>query len=136
MRREAFKVVSCFVTCKGKVLILKRSQKVRTYGGRWAAVSGYLEKGEDPLDRAFRELSEEVGLLREDVELVRKGEPISVADSESNLNWIVYPFLFNSKTNEVRIDWEHDEYKWINPEDLRNYETVPMLKEALLSILK
>ena len=136
MRGEAIKVVSCFVTCKGRVLILKRSQRVRTYRGRWATVSGYLEKGEDSLDRAFRELREEVDLPKEDVELVKIGEPISVDDSESNLNWIVYPFLFNSKTKVVRIDWEHDEYKWINPEDLRKYETVPMLKEALLSILK
>jgi hypothetical protein len=29
------------------------------------------------------------------------------------------------------LDWEHDQYKWIRPAEIENYDTVPRLKEAL-----
>jgi len=42
------KVVTCFLLRRAaagdEVLLLRRSQKVGTYRGRWAGVSGYLEE--------------------------------------------------------------------------------------------
>ncbi len=39
------KVVTCVLRRKGKVLLLKRSQKVGTNKGRWAAVRVFIERG-------------------------------------------------------------------------------------------
>jgi len=36
---------------------------------------------------------------------------------------------------KYRIDWEHDEYRWINPKEIKNYETVPRLGDAFESLL-
>lgn len=47
-----------------KVLILKRSQKVGSYPGRWAGVSGFIEENETPMDAARREVYEETGIRR------------------------------------------------------------------------
>jgi hypothetical protein len=47
-RAPRTEVVTAFVTRGREILVLRRSERVRTYAGRWAAVSGYLES-EDPL---------------------------------------------------------------------------------------
>mgnify|MGYP002153771007 CR=1 FL=1 len=123
-------VVTSFLRNAGRILILRRSNKVGTYAGRWAGVSGYLERGDRPIERALKEIQEEVGLTESDIQLVKEGEPLRVRDKKKNTLWIVHPFLFESKTDIVKVDWEHKEYMWIDPCTLTSYETVPMLKEA------
>lgn len=54
--------VTCFLMYKGKTLILKRSAKVATYKGKWAAISGRIEEKEDPDRRGRAEVLEETGL--------------------------------------------------------------------------
>lgn len=125
------KVVTVFLMYEGKILLLKRSAKVRTMNGMWAGISGYLEDV-NPLVQALKELSEECGLPESQVHLLKSAEPLEVRDPQfSNIIWIVYPFLFESSTKSIRLDWEHDEYIWINPIELGNYKTVPKLNEAL-----
>lgn len=118
----------------GKILILKRSSNVGTYKGKWACVSGYIEEGETPLETAYKELSEEIGFGKDDVELIREGEPVLAQDNE--VLWTIHPFLFAAKKNEIVLDWEHTEYKWILYEELKNYSTVPKLNETILSMIR
>lgn len=126
-------VVTCFLESGKKLLILRRSERVGTYQGRWAGVSGYMEKTAD--EQAFVELMEETGLDKDDVELVRKGEPLPVDDEKLGVRWLVHPYLFHVKDPaKIKMDWEHKEVKWIDPEDLDRYQTVPSLKEALARV--
>jgi 8-oxo-dGTP diphosphatase len=112
-----------------RILILRRSQKVGTYQGKWAAVSGYVEKTPD--EQSLIEIREETGLEDADISLINKGNPLEVADEKLQVRWIVHPYLFKVvKPEKIRIDWEHQEYKWISPSEINNYETVPQLKEA------
>ena len=125
------KVVTCFLENEGKILILRRSERVSTYQGRWAGVSGYIEEGVSADEQALVEIGEEVGLGEEDIELVRRGEPLEVVDEGLHQKWIVHPYRFAVMEREkVRIDWEHKEALWIEPADITDYETVPMLWEA------
>jgi 8-oxo-dGTP diphosphatase len=128
-------VVTVFLENEGRILILRRSQQVRTMKTKWAGISGYIE-GEDPLFQAWKEIEEETGLSNEKVKLIRVGKPVNVVDSDNTQTiWIVHPYLFHSDTKKISIDWEHDEYRWIKPQDIQNYEAVPKLKEALDSII-
>ena len=124
-------VVSCFIKKDDKILILKRSEKVGSYRGKWATVSGYVEKNEKPEQTALKEIREEIGA---EAKLIRKGEIIHVKDKEGE--WFVHPFLFEIKSGKIKLDWEHIEYKWIKSEEIKNYDTVPMLKESLENVLK
>lgn len=120
---------------KDVVLLARRSQKVRTYRGAWAAISGYLEPGVTPLEQAYTELREETGLGRDDVRLLRVGEPVAFRDESIGQNWVVHPFLFDLVTNkEVVHDWEAKEFRWFPPDALNSLETVPMLREALARV--
>jgi 8-oxo-dGTP diphosphatase len=128
------KVVTCFLESGGEILILRRSGEVGSYRGSWAGVSGYIESTAD--EQALTEIEEETSLKRDDVELLKKGEPLAVEDEGLETRWLVHPYLFRIKDRErIRIDWEHKEARWIRPEDIGNYQTVPKLKEALSRVL-
>ena len=123
-------VITVFLEHDEKILILKRSQKVRTMKTKWGGISGYIEQ-EEPVKRALKEIEEETGLNNKNVTLLRIGEPFEAVESnEPEITWVVHPFLFGSNTDQIRIDWEHDEYRWINPKEIKNYETVPRLGDA------
>ncbi|MCJ7509286.1 MAG: NUDIX pyrophosphatase [Dehalococcoidia bacterium] len=131
-------VVTCFLLRRSggedEILLLRRSQQVGTYQGRWAGVSGYVE-GVDPLAQAYTEIEEETGLASEDVQLLRTGEPLAVADAEAERRWMVHPFLFEVREPaRIRTDWEHIETRWIRPKDVFRYETVPQLAETLMRV--
>ena len=127
-------VVTCFLESEGKILILRRSDRVGSYRGKWAGVSGYLE--DTPEKQAFTEIREETGLEEDDIYLLKTGEPLKIEDKELATRWIVYPFLFHVKEpDKIRIDWEHKEIRWIEPSDIGNYDTVPNLSETLNRVM-
>jgi 8-oxo-dGTP pyrophosphatase MutT (NUDIX family) len=132
-------VVTCFVLRSraggDEVLLAQRSQRVRTYRGAWGGVSGYVEPGVTPQEQAYTELSEEAGLARDDVELLRVGEPLAFRDDALAQNWVVHPFLFRLLHPErLRSDWEADQFQWYAPSDLATLPTVPQLAEALAHV--
>ena len=97
-------VVTAFLTADKKILLLRRSEKVGTHKGKWAAVSGYLEGSENPLRRAQIEIQEELGLPPEYVSLVRAGEVLRAYDEQTKTAWIVHPFLFETQSNTIILD--------------------------------
>ena len=132
-------VVTCFVLRardgQDEVLLAQRSQRVRTYRGAWGGVSGYVEPGVAPLDQAYTELSEEAGLARDDVELLRTGAPIAFRDETLAQNWVVHPYLFRLLRPEaLRRDWEADRFAWYPPEAVATLPTVPRLADALAHV--
>ena len=137
-------VVTCFLLRTGphgrdEVLILRRSGRVRTYRGRWAGVSGYLEStpptAPSPEEQARREILEEAGLTSADIELARAGDPLTFEDPELDTRWTVHPFLFRVRPGAtIVIDWEHTEARWVRPGALGRYRTVPRLREALAHV--
>ena len=48
-------------------------------------------------------------------------------------NW---PQWVKRVTNEnVELNWENSEFKWITPKELKNYQTVPSLEKILVNLL-
>ena len=129
---------SLIINNDGKLLILKRSNKVKTYKGFWGGVAGYIEKNEKPIETAYKEISEEVGLEKEYLILKRELDPIKITDFYENkrYEWEIFVFLFElSKKSDIKIDWEHSEYKWIKASEITNFKTVPYLKEIVKKII-
>jgi ADP-ribose pyrophosphatase YjhB (NUDIX family) len=128
------RVVTCFLESENEILILRRSEQVGSYQGRWAGVSGYVETSAD--EQALIEIEEETSLSPEEVELTRRGKALAVEDKKLGVRWVVHPYLFHIEDrNKIKIDWEHKETRWIVPEDITKFETVPKLKETLGRVL-
>lgn len=124
-------VVTCFMEHGEEITLLKRSQLVGSYRGRWAGISGYIEEGKTPYQQALEEINEEMGLNIGDIELVKEGESLEVVDEKMGRKWVVHPYRFRvMRPEKIEIDWEHTEMRWIDPGDIGEYETVPQLREA------
>ncbi|HEY33208.1 MAG TPA: NUDIX pyrophosphatase [Dehalococcoidia bacterium] len=123
-------VVTCFIESGGEILLLRRSQQVGSYQGRWAGVSGYVDTTPD--EQVLTEIREETSLQPMDLELLKKGEPLPIEDNELGVRWVVHPYLFRIKDRgKIQTDWEHTETRWIAPKDIDKLTTVPRLKETL-----
>lgn len=126
------RVVTSFLErADGRVLLLRRSDRVGSFQGRWAGVSGFLEDP-TPLDQAVREIAEETGIARPDLDL-RAAGPLLYA-REGDRVYAVAPFRFRTRTTEIRLDWEHTECAWVDPDEIPGRATVPRLDETWAAV--
>jgi len=119
-------IVTSFIKNNDKILILKRSNKVKSMKCLWAGVSGIIEKSDTtPLARAKIEIFEETSI-----------EQIKIESAQyKNHEWNIFPFLFRTKNLEIKLNWENSDFNWIEPNEIKNYETVPELEKILFSLL-
>lgn len=125
-------VVTAILKRGDKILIVKRGIRVDTFVGKWSGISGRMEN--TPLESVLREIKEETGIPEEKVKLIKEGNPILA--SGENIDFKVYPFLFEVKEEKIQLNWENTEYRWILPEKITNYKTVPKLREVIEEVLK
>jgi len=130
-------IVTSFITNDQKILLLKRSNQVKTMKCLWAGISGIIEKGDEtPLSRAKIEIFEEVGIKEEELKLLKSIQQQRIVSPQyKNHEWNIFPFLFKTKNLEIKLNWENSEFKWIKPNEIKNYETVPELEKILFSLL-
>lgn len=130
-------VIIVFVKSKDKILLLKRSDKVRTYKRRWNTVAGYLDEIRPIREKIIEELRDEIGINENNVKSINIKDSYKIKDKEIDKTWIVHPALVELKNKiELKLDWEHTEYKWIKVEELKNFDTVKDLDKSLMRILK
>ncbi|MBN1833893.1 MAG: CoA pyrophosphatase [Deltaproteobacteria bacterium] len=73
-----------------KILFTKRSAQVKTHKGQISFPGGVVEeRDQGPLETALREAHEEIGLLKEDVEILGQADDATTVVS----NFIVHPFV-------------------------------------------
>ncbi|MGI0101933.1 MAG: NUDIX domain-containing protein [Nitrosotalea sp.] len=130
------KIVTSFLVHNDKYLILKRSEKVKSMKGLWAGISGIIEGDEKPTYRAKREILEEVGITENKISLLKSAQQIRVDSPQyANHEWLIFPFLFSVQDPIITLNWENQEYGWIRPSELSQYQTVPSLDKVLASLL-
>ena len=128
--------VTVFLESENEILILLRSEYVSTYKGRWAGISGSIDAGRTADEQALVEIEEETSVSRWQVQLVKKGKPLLIADETLRLMKVVHSYLFHiNDRNQIKTNWEHQEIRWIKPEEIDSYETMPKLKETLARVL-
>ena len=129
---RATPVVSVILRNRGRILIVRRSQAVGSFRGHWSAISGHLEGREDPKSRAIQEVREETGLRG----LAFRAAGSFVHARNDSTMYVVHPFLFDVASRRVRLDWENDEYRWVRPEELHRFKTVPRLNDVVATVLR
>lgn len=135
MLKKVYAVTS-FLQSNNEILILLRSEHVSTYQGKWGGISGVIDDGRTADEQALKEIEEETGLSHQDIELIKKGEPLMFNDAVLPITKVIYPYLYRVRDrSRIRIDWEHIDMRWIRPEDLKDYDAMPKLDETLAQVL-
>ena len=130
------RIVTSFIRSNDKLLILKRSNKVKTMKELWSGISGIIENNEMPLKRAKIEIFEEAGIMENEIELIKAAEEMRINSPQyKNHEWEIFPFLFEATNPTIKLNWENSDFRWIRAEELETYETVPSLQKVLLNLL-
>lgn len=119
-----------------KILILREAAtyKEGTNVGKYHLPGGRIEPGERYMDGLLREVIEETGLQ------VTVGKPLFVGEwhpvikGEQNQIIAIF-FLCTAATPEVTLSEEHDDYRWIEPEDYRTFALMPPEHEVIEAYL-
>ncbi|MCI4348855.1 MAG: NUDIX domain-containing protein [Thermoplasmata archaeon] len=125
--REINVVTAFLENDAGRILLLRRSSKVRTFRGWWAAVSGTME-GTGVLAEARREISEELGVAPSELESPAIGKHLLVRNAARIFR--IHPCRFRVHDPHVVLNWEHTRSTWIRPGEIAQFRVVPKLAEA------
>jgi 8-oxo-dGTP diphosphatase len=119
----------CFITHGNDILLLKRGTHKRIYPGRYNGVGGHIERDEDPLSGAIREMREETRL---DLVNVRFRGVLTVDAGGANG---IMVFVFTAEaTSRDFVDSEEGTLEWVSPDQVG---TLPLVEDlpVLLSRL-
>lgn len=98
----------------GRCLLLKRSLSSKGNPGKWDLPGGKVDSAETFEHALLREVTEETGLS------ISLGRVLGAAESELPTTRIVYLILeAHLESGEVCLSDEHDEYIWVERQDLR-----------------
>lgn len=109
----------------GRYLLMHRVKELRVFPEKWDFPSGSIED-ESARQASLRELKEETGL---EGEIQREGEPFLLETRHGDFQ--VHPFLVEADSEEIEMNWEHDEYRWMELGEIDEFETVEGLKRDL-----
>jgi len=112
--------ITAIIENNGQFLFIKRSRHEQNMPGKWVFPGGKIKKGEDAIQALFRELYEETSLtFFNEVAFLSSYYFLRNEDSSSSLGLV---FLVKSKDRAVKTDDSIETYKWINPEDIADYD--------------
>jgi len=132
MDKQIPHAIACAVINKNKsILLLKRSPDKKLSPNKWFVVGAYpLSEGDDFEKITHRELVDELGI---DGKILVKGQPIKSDIQGQGI--IVHPFLAEIPTDEVRLNSEHTEFKWVLLDDIRKFDTVDRTYDMVLGLM-
>ncbi len=128
-------VVSVYIfrlTPKGpQYLALHRRKEIDRLGDTWQSVHGGIEEGETATQAAARELFEETGLKVIDLWSLNVVEMFYVYQSDE----IVLNPAFGAQVDgEVRLGTEHDQYQWLNLQEIKEIFIWPGQRRAVQTL--
>jgi 8-oxo-dGTP diphosphatase len=120
----------CFVTNGNDVLLMKRGPHKRVFPNRYNGLGGHIERDEDPLTSARREVTEESGLKVDRLEL----RAVYNIDAGEETGIMLFVFVGESETREV-IECEEGTLHWIPRDQLSQLNLVEDLPIILPRVL-
>jgi len=120
----------CFVLNGSDVLLMKRAPHKRVFPNQYNGVGGHIERDEDPLTSAKREILEETGLAVSDLQL----RAVYNVDAKASTGIVLFVFIAKSDSREVTAN-EEGTLHWIPQNEVAQYDLVEDLPIILPRVL-
>lgn len=104
-------------------LILQRPLTKKIYPSVWNLPGGKLEENETYIECVIREVREETGLKF--VPFMKVFDAIDYEGGEKK----VIVFIGHTNDSEVVLSDEHINFKFLSPQNISEYETMPYIKK-------
>ncbi len=109
-----------FLRHEDEILLLKRSEEVKHRKNKWGVVAGFLDELKPLIEKSFEEVKEETGVEKDLISSIEIGETYKFDREETT--FISHPILMKLETKpEIKISWEHTEYKWVKIGEAEEY---------------
>jgi len=113
----------------GRVLVLRRSHTDPRRPLTWDLPGGLVDQGEDPNVTAQRELQEETGLTADTLTLKSAG-------SRNEGEYVIMlTYLAHTAATDIKLSFEHDQYRWIKPETVHELDMPAGYQRAVRAAL-
>ena len=113
----------------GEMLVMLRGKTAPTNPLHWDMPGGILEYGEAIEVCLAREAKEEAGI---EIDTPRVFHAIARMNSIGEF-WTTVYLVARARTQDILISWEHDEYRWVSPEDFLNL-TIPQRQKETVEL--
>jgi 8-oxo-dGTP pyrophosphatase MutT (NUDIX family) len=104
------------VNANNELLLLQRSDKTSRAHG-WDFAGGGVDKGENPLDAAMREVFEETGLSVSDLKILSTSH-----GHTDGGEYVMIGYSAHTTSDKVQLSWEHESYRWMSVEEVNRIE--------------
>ncbi len=130
---KLFAAMKAFIVHDGKVLLLRESVKYEdgTNFDKWIEPGGRVQPGENFREGLLREIKEETGL---EVDIVA---PFYVDEWRPKVRgeqWQIIGtfFVCRPRSTEVVLGEDHEEYKWVTPNEAATLSLAPETLKAFV----
>lgn len=123
-------VDAILVSPDDKILILRRANYMKKFGGKWGFVGGSIDdKDKDSKAAIKREIKEETGweLTWNEEHEMKLFDKINHQDNSSTEYWLI---KLESEP-EIKISREHSKYEWYEIENDKDYKWMPNVYQII-----
>lgn len=120
--------VSAGIFRDGKILLVRRAREPAK--GVYTFPGGRVEFGESLTEALAREIREETGLVIEIVGLIGYREALP-ARTGGHGHFVILPFAARWAANDIALNDELDDAKWLSPNDLEGLRVTQGLEETI-----
>lgn len=127
-------VINCVLKYKGRILVVQRSEEIDFYPGYWNGVSGFLDDQRNLEQKVEDELREELGIKNKNIISIKLGKIFDQEEPKYKKTWIVHPVLVEVSTDNISLDWEAQNYRWLRMNEIKKLKLLPGFDKVLKAI--
>lgn len=120
---KKFDVVSLFVVCDGKILLLKRHEN-KPQAKTWGPPAGKVDSGENLVAAVARETFEETGIRVREDQLIDYRRCYYVRHGDLDFMFYAFAVELNGRPDVILRPAEHSEHSWFTCEETLGLELV------------